>query len=92
MGKIFERVVVVLFLVLGLIHLVIWPFAAMASLMGLAGHVPRGTPEISLYMAYLFHIGVICYPMIPIFSVAMTIPLFMGKKTSRPFILISALP
>ena len=59
--------------------LLVWPFVAVASVMGLAGHVPANTPAIQITGAYLFHLGVLCYPIVYIASLALSITLLVTK-------------
>jgi len=74
-------ILVILFLLLGGAVLIVWPAAALASVMGLAGHVPRETNKVLLLFAYLFYGGVLCYPIIYIACLILSITLLVIKKS-----------
>lgn len=62
--------------VLGAIPLVPWPAIAIASLMGLAGHVSPFTPWTSLVIPRLFFLATLLYPVVYILAVV----LYQTKK------------
>jgi len=86
--QVLDWTLAIIFLLLGGAVLIVWPFAALASVMGLAGHVPEGTPIAQILGAYLFHVGVLCYPIIYIASLILSITLMVLKK---PFVVLCAL-
>ena len=91
MRKILERTISLLLIGLSGSVLLIWPFAALASVMGLGGHVSENTPSITLYFAYSFHLGVILYPAVFIFSAVITFSRFSSNNT-KYIVLFSAIP
>jgi len=86
--RILDWTLAIVFLLLGGAVLIVYPFAALASVMGLAGHVPKGTPVAAIIGAYIFHAGVLWYPIIYIASLILSITLLVTKK---PYAVLCAL-
>jgi len=76
---------VIAYLLLGGLLLLVWPAAAIASVMGLAGHVPKGTSIITLLPAYIFFMGILCYPIVYIACVVMSIIKLITSRSKADF-------
>jgi len=79
---------VIVCLLLGGAALIAWPFAVHASIMGLVSPVSEGMPITRTVGVYFFHVGILCYPIVYIACLILSITRLVVKK---PYAVLYAL-
>jgi len=85
--RVLDLLFVIVFLLLGGAVLIVYPYVALASIMGLAGHAPREVGVMQI-CAYIFYGGTLCYPIVYIACLVLSITLLAIKK---PYAVLCAL-